>query len=516
MKRLRQHNFTMHFNSKIIALALVWIGLVFYNPVKAQTLKAGTGKSNITANCGNVHDSLFVKALVLKNRKTSLAIITLDVVAIGNIGDVPNDFYPNIKKRLHSNYNVDNVLISASHNHYDGFLNGGGKLVDNIEEKAIEAVNRALQNMEKVKVGAGNGFENRISMNRRIKLKDGSVFTIRHANPNAPDDQIVGVGETDNEIGILRLDRYDGTSKAVVYNFACHPYTGVPGKGVTAEYPGFASKEIEENLGHGTMAFFLQGAAGNITELFYKTVTDARDAEPFGRMLGASTLKGLRDIATSKSVTFSVISKSIELPLRKDISGQIKNLEKQEQELLASLRSTSLNMKTFIPLYLKYKLSPDYPSYYKYRYLQEEKEGQTGMKMLDVENRRNMEKYIQNMRAMDKLSQIQENKAFLKIKQEEIDNNNASNIKVDVEGIRIGDFIMVSFPGEPFAEIGLNIKEKSPYPNTFLAAYSNGYIHYAPTADSYKEWGYEVMNSILSPEWQAIYESKMQKLIKKL
>ncbi len=513
MKCLRQHNFTMHINSKIIVLALV---LVFNNPVNAQTIKAGTGKSNITADCGNVHDSLYVKALVLKSNKTSLAIITLDIVAIGNIGNLSGDFYPNVKARLRTNLKIDNVLISASHNHYDGFLNGGGKLVDNIEEKAIEAVNRALQNMEKVKVGAGNGFENRISMNRRIKLKDGSVFTIRHANPNVPDDQIVGVGETDNEIGILRLDRYDGTSKAVVYNFACHPYTGVPGKGVTAEYPGFASKEIEENLGHETMAFFLQGAAGNITELFYKTVTEPRDCEPFGQMLGASTLKGLRKINTSKSVPFKVISESIELPLRKDVSGRIKNLEEQEQELLASLRSTSLNMKTFIPMYLKYKLSPDYPSYYKYRYLQEEKEGQTGMKMLDVENRRNMEKYIQNMRAMDKLSQIEENKAFLNKAQKEIEKNEGNNKTVDVEAIRIGDFVLVSFPGEPFAQVGLNVKEKSPFPNTFLAGYSNGYIHYAPSADSYKEWGYEVMNCILAPEWQAIYETEIEKLIKNL
>ena len=515
---MKHSKYNIQASSKTIIVGLLLLFLGVFNTITAtaQSLKAGTGKSNITADCGNVNDSLYVKVLVLKNNKTTLAIITLDVITIGIIGDVPDDLYPNVKARLQKELKIDNILISATHNHYDGFLNGGGKLVNNIEEKTIEAVKKALNNMEKVMVGGGSGFENRISMNRRIKLKDGSVFTIRHANPNAPDDQIVGVGETDNEIGILRIDRLNGTSKAVVYNFACHPYTGVPGKGVTAEFPGFASKEIEDNLGNGTMALFLQGATGNITELFYKTVTDARDSEPFGRMLGASTLKGLRKISTSKSVPFSVISKTIELPLRKDISGQIKNLEKQEQELLASLRSTSLNMKTFMSMYIKYKLSPDYPSYYKYRYLQEEKEGQTGMKSLDIENRKNMDKYIQNMHVMDKLSQIQENKAFLKIKQGEIEKNKDINIKVDIEGIRVGEFILVSFPGEPFAEIGLNIKEKSPYQNTFLAGYSNGYIHYAPTADSYKEWGYEIMNCILAPEWQAIYEQEIQKIIGEL
>ncbi|MCD6355489.1 MAG: hypothetical protein J7L95_08065 [Prolixibacteraceae bacterium] len=499
-----------------IVLLTFSLGMLFGNSSNAQALKAGTGKSNITADCGNVHDSLYVKALVLKNKNTNLAIITLDAITVGGIGDIPNDYFENIRKRLREEFKINNVLVNASHNHYDGFMNGGGKLVDNVEEKTMQAVAKALKNFESVKVGAGSGFENRISMNRRIKLKDGSVFTIRHANPNMPDDEVVGIGEIDPEIGILRIDRYDGTSKAVVYNFACHPYTGLPGKGVTAEYPGFASKEIEDNLGNGTMAFFLQGATGNITEILYKNVSDYRDCEPFGRMLGASTLKGFREIETSKTKQFSVISKTIELPLRQDISDHIKELENQEKELLASLRSTSLNMKTFIPLYIKYALSPDFPSYYSYRYLQEEKEGIEGLTTVDKENRSHIEKYIQNMRAMDKLAQIQENKAFLKIKQGEIEKTNKKTISTEIEGIRIGDFVLVTFPGEPFAEIGLNIKEKSPYKYTFLAGYSNGYMHYAPTADSYKEWGYEVMNCILAPEWQAIYEQEIQKIIKKL
>jgi len=515
MKRSVFH-FLSRINPVVIFLLVLSPGLLFTESAHAQLLKAGTGKSNITANSGNVHDSLFVKALVLKSKNNNLAMITLDAIAVGVIGDIPDDYVENIRKRLSEEYKINNVLVNASHNHYDGFLNGGGKLVDNVEEKTMQAVAKALKNFEAVKVGAGSGFENRISMNRRIKLKDGSVFTIRHANPNMPDDQVVGIGEIDPEIGILRIDRLDGTSKAVVYNFACHPYTGLPGKGVTAEFPGFASKEIEDNLGNGTMAFFLQGATGNITEILYKNVSDYRDCEPFGRMLGASTLKGFREIETAKTKQFSVISKTIELPLRQDISHHIEALEDQEQELLSSLRSTSLNMKTFIPLYIKYALSPDYPSYYSYRYLQEEKEGIEGLKTVDKENKRNIDKYLRNMRAMDKLAQIQENKAFLIIKQAEIEKTNKKTISTEIGGIRIGDFVLVTFPGEPFARVGLNIKEKSPYKHTFLAGYSNGYMHYAPTSDSYKEWGYEIMNCIFAPEWQSIYEQEIQKIIQKL
>jgi hypothetical protein len=62
-------------------------------------------------------------------------------------------------------------------------------------------------------------------------------------------------------------------------------------------------------------------------------------------------------------------------------------------------------------------------------------------------------------------------------------------VKAEIMGICIGDFVIVTLPAEAFARIGLNIKETSPYKNTFLASYSNGYLHYAPTADAYKEWG---------------------------
>ena len=125
-------------NPGIIVLLILSSGMIFTKPVNAQLLKAGTGKSNITANSENVHDSLFVKALVLKSKKNNLAIITLDAIAIGVIGDIPDNYFENIRKRLREEYEISNVLVNASHNHYDGFLNGGGKLVDNVEEKTIQ------------------------------------------------------------------------------------------------------------------------------------------------------------------------------------------------------------------------------------------------------------------------------------------------------------------------------------------------------------------------------------------
>ncbi len=499
-----------------LVLVLFVIAILISQDVVAQ-LKAGTGKSNITAdNCGNVHDSLFVKALVFENASSRVAIITMDVIAIGGIGDIPETFLPDVTKQLKNEFKINHVLISASHNHLDGFLNGGKKITADVATKTIMAVKKAISNLEPVKAGAGKGFENRFAMNRRIRLKDGKVFTIRHANPNLPDDQIAGLGEIDPEIGILKLIRTDGTIKAVVYNYACHPYTGVPDKGVTAEYPGFASRMIEDQLGHQSMAFFIQGAAGDITEILYKDTNHPRDCEPFGQMLGISVLKALKEIKTGHGNQLSVVSENIRLPLRTDIPLLLDTLSQEERRVLASLRSTSLNLKTFIPLFIKYSLSPDFPSYDAEQYLHEKKSGLSGLDIMDEENKKDIAKYLRNVLAMEKLSQIQEDNHQLMLRQADIKRLGGDHVSAEIMAFRIGDFILVSFPGEPFAEAGLKIKASSPYPNTFISGYSNGYLHYAPTAESYKQGGYEVMNCILAPEWQKIYQDKISELLTKL
>ncbi|NCP33076.1 MAG: hypothetical protein GW867_23940, partial [Armatimonadetes bacterium] len=50
-------------------------------------------------------------------------------------------------------------------------------------------------------------------------------------------------------------------------------------------------------------------------------------------------------------------------------------------------------------------------------------------------------------------------------------------------------------PGEVFCEIGMEVRERSPLPNTLFLAYSNGSIGYVPTPESYPEGGYEVSHA---------------------
>src|SRR5690606_19252230 len=133
-----------------------------------------------------------------------------------------------------------------------------------VAERTIQAVREAQQSMVPVAVGVGTGHEDRVSENRRLKLKNGREVDVRHAYSMPADEDVAAVGPIDPEIGILRLDRLDGTTLAVVYNFACHPILGVPSGGNTADLTGFASRVLEEAFGNDTMALFIQGCAGDI------------------------------------------------------------------------------------------------------------------------------------------------------------------------------------------------------------------------------------------------------------
>ena len=85
-------------------------------------------------------------------------------------------------------------------------------------------------------------------------------------------------------------------------------------------------------------------------------------------------------------------------------------------------------------------------------------------------------------------------------------------------GLRVGDFVLVTFPGELTVQIGLNIKQASPHDTTFVAGYTNGYIYYAPTAEQLANVGgaQEDCDCVLAPEWQKMFEDKVAEILKRL
>lgn len=374
---------------------------------KTSTLLAGVAKVDVTnLEAGPTQDKLFVKALVLKQGETTSAIITVDAVAIGEIGPIKNDYFPKVREALQKELNIApaNVMANASHCH--------GIVCKDIAERTVEAVRKANSNLVAVKAGTGVGFENRIMENRRLKLKSGRELDVRHAYSLPPDDEVAAVGPIDPQIGILKLERMDGKPLALVYNFACHPIMGLASGENTADLTGFASRVIENNLGEDTVALFIQGCGGDINPVMYKDVNNPRNAEPLGNQLGLSVLAAARKITCTENPAFKIVRETLDLP-RADLSSKIDALIMEQGRLVKSLRGTSLNFKTFLPLMVKYNLSPDFPSYYSHRYLQEKAIGKDDMEKMDAANRKNMQQYLQNIHTMEALTRNQTNLALL-------------------------------------------------------------------------------------------------------
>ncbi len=500
--------------ARVIPLVLLTLAGFGAAPAQAASLRAGVAVVDITAEKPTVavNDPLCAKALALDDGKTKAVIICLD------LGGASSTLVASVRDRIQRQLAVkgSHILVNASHNHHTQ-----GQVARDVVDRIVGAVKQASQTMVPVRVGAGVGREDRITMNRRLRLTSGKDWTIRRANPSPKDSDVAELGPIDPEIGILRLDRTSGEPLAVVYNFAAHAYGGVPSGGVTADFPGFASAVLEEAL-PGAKALFLQGFAGDVTPIRYKDVDAPPPTEQLGTMLGLSTLQAVNRIATQEQGILKVISETIEIPRRQDDEARIQSLETQQEEVLQFFTGvgcgthgagTFLNFKTFLPLYVKHRVDPDFPAYSSYLYKHEEATGHTELTHLDAENRRRVQKYLACIDNMERLIRIRSN---LQAYKRHLNRRGEGPIAAEVQGIRIGSFLLVTFPGEPFAEVGLRVKEQSPFEYTFVAGYSNGHLGYAPTADAYDREAYEDALTAFAPEWQQLYEAEALEILRRL
>ncbi|MGN6628223.1 MAG: hypothetical protein ACTHLN_16510 [Tepidisphaeraceae bacterium] len=487
----------------------------------SSPLRAGVARSDITTDDPNaqIGDRLFARALVLADDTTTYVLVTMDVTAIGAraisdgaLPDVSESFLPELRKRIEAELGLSgsHVTVNASHTHPLGrMLCDDGQQI----ERTFDAVRRAWQTMTPVRIGSGVGIENTISMNRTLRLKDGRHWTIRHANPCPNDAEVEAVGPVDPQVGVIRVDRLDGTPLAVVYNFACHRLFGHPDGRITANFPGVASRLIESSLGNDVTALFIQGAAGDVIDVGFKNFTEPREIESFGLRLGLSVLETHRKIQPGDA-DLRFASVAVEFPRRTDLAQRIEELQNRQDQLVASLRSCSLNFDAFLPLWLGHQLRPQTPSDYAHRYLRDQQAERDTRAQMDDFVRGHVEKYRQNIRAMEELSRVVENIATLR---KHADLNAAAGtagVAAELQAVRIGECAIVAAPLEVLTEVSLSIKAASPCPQTWIAGFSNGYLHYGPPAEAYARGGYEVNECLLAPEWQRLFEATANRLLR--
>lgn len=98
-----------------------------------------------------------------------------------------------------------------------------------------------------------------------------------------------------------------------------------------------------------------------------------------------------------------------------------------------------------------------------------------------------------------------------------IDDYGTPSLPMDVQAFRLSDSVaLVALPGELFAELGLAIKQASPFDLTLVCELSNDYPGYIPTRRGFAEGSYEPTNSKIEPGGGEMLVDAAIKLLKDL
>ncbi|MBQ9922203.1 MAG: hypothetical protein IJO52_08445 [Clostridia bacterium] len=462
-------------------------------------LKAGFSKAEITTKNGIINDPLFAKVLILDNGTEKVVFISLDCICIGGgIGGFSDNIFPSIRKCAEK-YGIKFVICGTTHTHTPYEMTCDE---DTVVSRVEDAISDAFGKMRYVKIGYGVGHEKSFCINRTLTLKDGTASSIRQAHPCPRDEDIEKVAYYDDSVRVIKIDLENGSPFCVMFTYGCHPLLGYANNGVTANYPGVAERLVKQES--GAEAMFFQSCGGDVTETDYKNYHKPKNCDYAGVLLGNEVLRVVKNIKTS-DVDIKVSQKNVKFPLRSDYDMQIEKIKNERISICDTLGGCPLDFKTFLPLYMKYLISPEYPLGYAYEYMKEEQDGKSELREQDSINRGNIEKFLSNIKAMERLSKLATTLETLEWHKKHNQSYEKTEIDTEIAGIRIGKSIFVTAPVEPLSEIGRRVKKLSSDYEVSIIGYANGYFHYGAPCEVYNNGGYETIESMLSAEWESVY-----------
>jgi pimeloyl-ACP methyl ester carboxylesterase len=254
-------------------------------------LRAGTAKVSITPENTKkpVHDKVYARSLVLEVNGERLAFVSID------LGIYTSERLVTVCKKR---FGLSQLLLSSSHTHSDP----GGSYAAFYEEQIIQALDAAVKNLFPARISAGHRSFPQLGFNRLIVREDGhareSWFADDHYLSENPER--IPFGPVDPEVGVIKIEDTNGQPRALVMNYACHADVVCQNYAISADYPGVATRKVEEAFGNNLNCLFVQGAAGNIESLIISSrrtgpddpfPTDYSTIERVGGLLAYETIK---------------------------------------------------------------------------------------------------------------------------------------------------------------------------------------------------------------------------------
>lgn len=408
---------------------------------------------------------LYVTALALENDGLRVAIVDVDILILS----AGMDAEARDAVVAATGVPAQNIRIAYSHTHsgpafISRWITEGADLakewLDALPGQITDTVQSAFSGMQPVNVASGAGSCD-ININRRPEDEHGSRFTGR--NWKDP---------VDHEVGVVAMDTLAGDPLATLMVYACHPtIMGHANKMVTPDFPGPARRVVEQTVG-GT-CLFLQGAGGNQGPVHGFT-GDLNVYRREGTKLGLEAARVRMDLDPFKrrERLVEILPSGADLGIYDD-----EPVSQPDDTLAVSWAEADLPLRELRPLQeLETRFEEAAAEVDRLREAAVAGEGES-----------NPSKEMMLAISKAQKANIALNCVLLAERHAE-----DGHVSVSVQAIRIGETVLVAVPLEPFAEIGMDIKAKSPASRTFFSGFSNGHYNYLPTDIGIEEGGYEV------------------------
>jgi len=408
-------------------------------------------------------DSLKAKAIVLRDARAEAAIVVCDLIGIAT------DLSQAVRKRASEKTGIPatNIVVSATHSHTapdymkELYLNLGGQrqeparatYIEKLTSGLVTAIVNAQAAAKPAVLEAGIAEQKlSVSFNRRFVMRDGSVRTwMNFDNPEV----VRSAGPIDPQIGLLSIKDEAGKPLGVLSNFALHLDT-VGGVKWSADYPYFIEQTLRKAVHPDLISIFGTGCCGDINHVDPRH-PERNKADFIGQSLGDSIQKQISQLQRLKRTDLIVKSRTVRLPLQEATQDEVASSVKVLQ---AAQRKEKVEFLEHVTAYKK----------------------------LMLDQFRHREPYA---KAAEHITWgLSRSLAGI-----------GETLPVEVTVMTLGsDVAIVCLPGEVFVELGLAIKQGSPFRTTLVLELSNSVeTIYVPTRAAYAGGSYEVTNSATAP-----------------
>jgi neutral ceramidase len=436
---------------------MVWLATAGTQPAPgtaaaAPRLRAGAYAQDITperfpisVNGGmqdrqatGVHDRLYARCLVLHDGSQALVIAVCDSCMI------PREILDEAKQRASQATGIPprNMLISATHTHTAPTVAGvfqsepDARYVALLTERIARGIAQAHARLQPARLGWAVAQDPTQVFNRRWKMEPGTISADPFGRTSDkvrmnPGYQAKGLvepaGPVDPDVSVLAVQHADGRPLALLANYSLHYVGGV--SPLSADYFGAFAERIGQLLEAPAdfVGILSNGTSGDVNNLNFAGPAPARQAE----------FEQCRIVADSVARAAREACKQIAFQ-------DAVSLAVAQAELELGVR-----------------------------------------KPTPVELIRAKEILAQAQgRVLTSLPEIYARETLLL-------SEYPDTVRVPLQAMRIGQLGIAAIPCEVFAEIGLEIKKRSPLQPTFTISLANGYNGYLPTPEQHQLGGYE-------------------------